>query len=146
MRNQLVKSLCPLLVGFAVVALALPTLAQERRAYGFRVQFGPDVQRLLRQAENHTSQFVAMLDERDRYGLSERARELESQLNMVGGDFNERSNYDRRSQIGTVLRVAGSINNAMRYRRVDFDVQRQWSMVRSDLNRLARVYNLRQIY
>jgi len=145
MRNQLVKSLCALLMGFALVALASPTLAQERRGYGFRVQFGTDVQRLLRQAENHTSQFVAMLDQRERYGLSERARELESQLNMVGGDFDERSNYDRRSQVATVLRVAESINNAMRYRRVDFDVQRQWSMVRSDLNRLARVYNLRQI-
>ncbi|HXI88436.1 MAG TPA: hypothetical protein VNO24_00345 [Blastocatellia bacterium] len=87
-----------------------------------------------------------MLDQRGQEGLSERARDLESQLNMVGGEFDQSSNYDRRSQVGTVLRVAESINNAMRYRRVDFDVQRQWSMVRYDLNRLARVYNLRQIY
>ena len=88
-----------------------------------------------------------MLDERDRYGLSARAQELESQLNMVGGEFDERSNYSRRSQVASVLRVAQSISNAMRYRRVGmgFDVQRQWLLVRSDLNRLARVYNLRQI-
>ena len=87
-----------------------------------------------------------MLDERGHEGLSARARDLESQLNMVGGEFDRNSYYDRRSQVGTVLRVAESINNAMRYRQVDFDVQRQWSMVRNDLNRLARVYNLRQIY
>jgi len=128
-----------------MAALASPTLAQERRGFGFRIQFGPDVERLVRQAEDHTSRFVAMLDERDRYGLSERARELQSQLNMVSGDFDERSNYGRRAQVATVIRVAQSINNAMRYRRVGFDVQRQWFLVRSDLNRLARVYNLRQI-
>ena len=64
---------------------------------------------------------------------------------MVGGDYDQGSNFNRRSQLGTVLRVAQSINNAMRYRRVGYDVQRQWSMVRSDLNRLARAYNLRQI-
>ena len=146
MRNRLLRSVCALLMCCAVVALASPGLAQERRDWGFRIQFGPDVERLVRQAENHTSQLTAMLDERGHEGLSARARDLESQLNMVGGEFNQSSYYDRRSQVATVLRVAESINNAMRYRRVDFDVQRQWSMVRNDLNRLARVYNLRQIY
>jgi hypothetical protein len=146
MRNQLLKSLCALLMGFALVSLASPGLAQERRDWGFRVQFGPDVQRLVRQAEDHTNQLTAMLDERGHEGLSARARDLENQLNMVGGEFGRYSYYDRRSQVATVLRVAESINNAMRYRRADFDVQRQWSMVRNDLNRLARVYDLRQIY
>jgi hypothetical protein len=145
MRNQLASSLCALLIGFALVALASSAPAQERRGFGFRVQFGPDVERMVRQAENHTGQFAAMLDQRGNSGLSERARDLESQLNMVSGEFDGESSYDRRSQVASVLRVAESINNALRYRRVDFDVQRQWSMVRSDLNRLARVYNLRQI-
>lgn len=145
MRNRLMKSMCALLMCCTMGALASPTLAQERRDYGFRVQFGPDLERLLRQAENHTRQFAAMLEETDRYGMSERARELERQLDMVGGSFEERSNYSRRSQVASVLRVAQSLSNAMRYRRVSFNVQRQWSLVRSDLNRLARVYNLRQI-
>jgi hypothetical protein len=153
MHNRLLKSLCALLMTCSMVALASPALAQQGRNFGFRVQFGPDVERLLRQAENHSAQFAAMLEQRERYGLSERAQELEQQLRMVGGDFERRSNYydrtsngyDRRSQVANVLRVAQSINNAMRYQRVDFDVQRQWSMVRSDLNRLARTYNLRQI-
>ena len=146
MRIRLMKSLCALLMCCSVGVLASPAFAQERRDFGFRIQFGPDVERLLRQTENHTRQFVAMLEERDRYGLSERAGELESQLNMVGGNFDESSNYSRRSQVASVLRVAQSLSNAMRYRRVSFGVQRQWSLVRSDLNRLARVYRLRQIY
>jgi len=120
-------------------------MAQDRD-WGFRIQFGPDVERLVRQAENHTNQLASMLEERDRGGLSERVRELESQLNMLNSDFNEDSNYGRRSQVSNVLRVAQSINNAMRYRRVDYDVQRQWAMVRSDLNRLARTYRLSMLY
>jgi len=146
MRNRLLKSLGMLLMCCAVLALASPGLAQERRDWGFRIQFGPDVERVVRQAENHTSQLTAMLDERGHEGLSARARDLESQLNMVSGEFDRWSQYDRRSQVASVLRVAESINNAMRYRRMDIDVQHQWSMVRMDLNRLAKVYNLRHIY
>ena len=150
MRNRLMKSICALSLCCAF-GVALPSVAVAQRDLGFRVQFGPnqfrpDVERLLRQTENHTRQFAAMLEERDRYGLSERARELQSQLDMVGGSFEERSNYSRRSQVASVLRVAQSLSNAMRARRVAVPVQRQWLLVRSDLNRLARVYNLRTIY
>ena len=137
MRNFLIKSLCALLMCSSVGVLASSANAQDRRDLGFRVQFGPDVERLLRQSE--------MLEERDRHGLGERARELESQLNMVGGNFDETSNYNRRAQVASVLRVAQSLSYAMRARRVGVQVQRQWLLVRSDLNRLARVYNLRQI-
>jgi hypothetical protein len=119
-------------------------MAQDRD-WGFRIQFGPNVERLVRQAENHTNQLVSMLEERNRPGLSERARELGSQLNMLNSDFDEGSNYGRRSQVASVLRVAQSINNAMRYRNVDYDIQRQWAMVRYDLNRLARTYHLPQM-
>ena len=128
-----------------LLALASPASAQDRN-WGFRIQFGPNIERLVRQAENQTSRLTQMLDERGFEGLAARSRDLESQLNMVGGEFNDSSFYNRRSQVASALRVAEDINRAMRYRRVDFGVERQWSMVRNDLNRLARAYNLRQIY
>lgn len=144
MHNRILKSFCALLVCCTVAALSPVTMAQDRD-WGFRIQFGPNIERLVRQAENNTNQLVAMLEQRDRVGLSERAQELQSQLNMLNSDFDEGSNYGRRSQVANVLRVAQSINNAMRYRGVDYDVQRQWAMVRSDLNRLARTYHLPMI-
>jgi hypothetical protein len=144
MRNSILKSLCALFACCAIATLSPVSLAQDRD-WGFRIQFGPDIERMVRQAENHTNQLVSMLEERERPGLSERARELGSQLNMLSGDFDEGSNYGRRSQVASVLRVGQSINNAMRYGRVDYDVQRQWTMVRFDLNRLARTYHLPQI-
>src|SRR6185295_3797078 len=146
MRNRLSKPLCALVMSCSMMALAMPAFGQQGRNPGFRVQFGPDVERLLHQAENDTSRFVALLEQRERYGLSERAQELERQLNMVGGEFEQRSNYyDRRSQVASVLRVAESLDRAMRYVSADNDVLRSWTMVRYDLNRLARAYSLRQI-
>ena len=102
------KSICTLLLCCSVAVLTVPSVAMAQRDIGFRAQFGPnqfrpDVERLLRQAENHTRQFAAILEARDREGLSERARELQSQLDMVGGSFDERSNYSRRSQVANVL-------------------------------------------
>ena len=145
MRNRILSSFCALLMCCAAVTLSSPAFSQVRE-WGARVQFRPDVERLVRQAGNRTNRFAAVLDERGLEGLSARARDLESQLNMVEQEFDESSRYGRRSQVASALRVAESINNAMRYRRVDSDVQRIWSMVRNDLNRLARVYNLRQLY
>jgi len=145
MRNHLLRSVCALLMCCAVIGLAAPSFAQDRD-WGFRVQFGPNIERLVRQAENQTNRLTAMLDDRGFEGLAARSRDLEGQLNMVSGEFNDSSFYNRRSQVASALRVAEDINRAMRFRRVDFVVQRQWSMVRNDLNRLARAYNLRQIY
>src|SRR4030095_13336160 len=118
MQNRLVKPLCALVISCSMISLAAPAFGQQGRNPYFRVQFGPDVERLLHQAENDTSRFVALLEQRERYRLSERAQELEQQLRMVGGEFERRSNfydrtsngYDRRSQIASVLRVGGGVH------------------------------------
>ena len=47
-----------------------------------------------------------------------------------------------RSHIASAVSTAREINREMRYRGVDYEVQREWSMLRSDLNSLARAYNL----
>ena len=146
MRNRLVRL-------FAVLALfatagAAPAFAQDR-PFDFRIQIGRGVntERLIQQAESHTSQLASMLEERDREGLASRVRQLESELNMADREFDRSSSYyDRRSSVANALDVANEINNVMRYRRVAWDVSRQWSLVRSDLNRLARALNLRQLY
>ncbi len=155
MRNRLLRSFVALTTCCLVLALASPSLAQWRDRYGDR-----DVDRLIRQAETHSNQFVAALERaRDRgfmervfgggerlNGLTARAHDLESQFNSLREEsYQSENSYDLRSGVANALSVAEDINRTMRYRRVNFDVERQWSMLRSDLNRLARVYNLRQL-
>ena len=154
MRKLTLKSFTALTVCCLVLAIASPSFAQRRgsgRAYA-RV----DVDRLIRQAENRSDQFVAMFDralDRSRLEgtiredrLNERAMQLENALNIVRQEFNRTSNpYSIRAQISNALNAAQSINTVMRNRNLHPAAERQWSLLRSDLNRLAAVYNLRQL-
>jgi hypothetical protein len=156
MRNGLLKSLSALTVCCLLMAAAAPSFAQSRGRIRSRGYTKASVDRLIRQAENRSDQFVAIFDrslDRSRFEgtlredrLNDRARELEAQLNIVRQEFNRASNYfDVRENVANALNAAQGINTVMRNRRLNAMVERQWLLLRSDLNRLASVYNLRQL-
>ena len=155
-NKRFVKSVLGLAVCSMVLALASPSFAQwreERRGNGTTRTY---MDRLIRQAENRSDQFVRVLDrdfDRVRWNdswredrLKVRAMDLERQLNIIRQQFDRANNpYMVRSHVVNAMNVAQSINNTMRNRNFDFRVERQWSMLRSDLNRLAAAFNVRQI-
>ena len=111
---------------------------------------------MIRQAENRSDQFVLIFDralDRSRFEgtiredrLNERALDLERQLNIVRQEFNRTRNYyEIRSHVANALNAASGINNVMRSRRLAPVAERQWILLRSDLNRLAAVFNLGQL-
>jgi hypothetical protein len=156
MLNLKLKSFAALTVCCLVLAVASPAFAQLRGPSRSRAYARASVDRLIRQAENRSDQFVAIFDralDRSRLEgtiredrLNERAFQLERELNMVRQEFNRTSNhYNIRLHVANAINVAQSINTVMRNRRLDARVERQWLLLRSDLNRLAAVYNLRQL-
>ena len=137
-----------------MLAVAAPSFAQYRGQYSNR----SNVERLVRQAAMHANQFAVAFDralDRSRLDdttreerLNERASELRGQLNNIRMQLNRRGDFvDVRSEVSSALDTAQRLNNVMRIRRVNFGfgVERQWAMVRSDLNRLASIYNLNQL-
>lgn len=153
MRNRLVKSIATLSVFCMALAIASPSFAQWR---GSRSYPRTDVDRLIRQAENRSDQFVRMFDRSlDRSRMDGRLREdrlneqaiyLERELNRVRQEFNRtRNHYEVRSHVSNALNAAQAINNVMQRQRLNPMVERQWILLRNDLNRLAAVYNLRQL-
>jgi len=154
MRDRLLKSLTALSMCCLMFALALPASAQFRIEIGR--PFSHDADRLVRQAEIDSGRFAATMDRAFRYdetnadtSVLDRARDLERQLNDVAQDMNRGSrSYEVRSDLATALRIAADLNSDMRYHRTafGFGVDRDWLQVRSDLNRLARMYNLSEIY
>jgi hypothetical protein len=159
MYDRLLKSFAALTVCCLMLALASPGLAQWRDRYG-QDRYGDgrmNVGWLIRQAENRSDQFATTLERTRGRGLFERvfnredgltarARDLENQLNLVRQEFyRSGTSGELRSQIASALSVGQNINNAMRYRRVDYGAERQWMLLRSDLNRLARAFDLAQI-
>ena len=163
MRNRLLRSFVALTTLCLALAMASPSLAQwpdryrdDERGYG---RFN-NVDRLIRQAENRSDQFVMSLEQRNSRsflsrilgdeerlgGLRARARDLERQLNMLREEsFRSGNDYRLRSSVANVLSVAEDINRRMYYRELNPVAERQWSMLKSDLNSLARAYNLRQL-
>lgn len=153
MRNSLKKSFGALMMCCMVLALAAPSFAQWRGSSRYNRVY---VDRLIRQAESRSNQFVMIFDRalddsrlngsirEDR--LNEKASELESRLNIVRQEFN-RSNdhWAIRSQISGAIDAGQSINTVMRRRNLTPAAERQWSMLKSELNRLASVYGLRQL-
>ena len=157
MGNRLLKSFTALTMCCLMLALALPAAGQFRIEIGR--PFGDSAHRVARQTEVDSGRFAATVDRAFDAGrfdettgdtrLNERARDLERQLSIVSQDLDRGSrNYEVRSDLANALRIAEDINNDMRYHRTafGFGVDREWSQVRSDLNRLARMYNLRQVY
>jgi hypothetical protein len=156
MRNSKIKSIAGVMACCLVLAIASPVFAQSR-GYGYGNRNRTNVERLIRQAENRSDQFVRTFDlalDRSRFDgrlredrLNERALELERHLNMarqaVAGVNN--NHFYARSHIANAINVAQGINTVMRNRRLMPQSERQWVLLRSDLNRLAAIYNLRQL-
>jgi len=153
MRNSLKKSFGALMMCCMVLALAAPSFAQWRGSSRYN---RGSIDRLIRQAESRSNQFVAVFDralDRSRLEgtiredrLNERAAELERQLNVAREELNRSTNHWAiRSSISNALDVGQAINTVMRRRNLTPNAERQWMMLRSDLNRLAMAYGLRQM-
>ena len=155
-KNRFLKATIGLATSLMVLVLASTSFAQGRYGTPGRGYSRMQVDRLIRQAENRSDQFVRMFDRalddsrldgrfrEDR--LNVQAMQLERHLNIIRQQFNRTNNhYLIRSHIANAMNSAQSINIAMRNRRFNPMVERQWTLLRSDLNRLAAVYNIRQI-
>ena len=153
MHNSLKRSFGAVMMCCMVLALAAPSFAQWRGSSRYN---RGSIDRLIRQAESRSNQFVAVFDralDRSRLEgtiredrLNERAAELERQLNVARGELDRSTNHWAiRSAISNALNVAQNINTVMRRRQLTPNAERQWMLLKSDMNRLAAAYGLRQL-
>lgn len=152
------RSLFSFVTVLAVCSIALPSasLAQRRGPYRDGGYTRADVNSLIRRVEESSDAFVKIFDDaldkstmdgsRKEDRLNDRAKDLEKQLDQVREEFDRREDYrDVRENVSKALSAAEAINKAVRNRRLNYQVQRQWGLLRSELNRLGRVYNLRSL-
>ena len=101
-----------------------------------------DFKRSLRMALDRSS----LNDTRREDELNRDASRLERAMNRVRESWNFEHNPSRtRRSVGEAIAVGQDINRTMVRRRLNPEVQRQWDIVRSDLNRLAEVFELPRI-
>lgn len=140
-----------------LAALAAPSFAQRRGndSWGNNGRRA-EVNNLIRRVEQRSDVFVRLFDRAldnsamdgtiREERLNERARELARQLDIVRTEFDRHQNFmDIRDNVSQAVNQADQINNVVRNRRLNPRVKQQWSMLRSELNRLALVYRLRPL-
>lgn len=141
---------------FSFLALALlmtaPTLAQGRHRGKFYSK--SDVDRIIKRVEDRSDAFQKMIDRnldhsrlngtRREDNINDQVKELERALDELRREFNRRDTFmETRREVQEVMREADEINALMRRVRFGANVEREWALVRSDLNKLAGVYELR---
>ena len=136
----------------SVCALNSDANAQNRRNNLARAQ----VDRLIRSVEERVDRFVVQFDyaldnsrlnnTRREDNLNRRARDLEAATDELRREFDRNdSRRENSAEVRKCLNIASDINVAMRNRRLNQATERNWAAVRTELNALARAYNLPQI-
>lgn len=156
MRKNVSRLIMAAIALFMVAVVSAPAEAQYGRRYRSRGYSKAQVEQIIRRLENQSDRFVRSFDralDNSRAdgtmredNLNQRARDLENSLDVLRREFDRTDRYqDTRSQVSNVLSVAEDINRAVRNRRLRGNTERLWAQVRSELNSLAAVYNLRAL-
>ena len=168
MKRLLITSSSLLLAFLFLVASAPTTSAQSRYNYpqyrqdnrwdndGYRGYRRTSLAQMIARVENRSNTFVRVFDRaldssrfegtfrEDR--LNFRAAELEQSVNRLERTFNATRDYNAvRYELQRTMNIAQGISTVMRRRNLDPVAERQWALLRQDLNTLARAFNVRQV-
>jgi hypothetical protein len=112
-----------------------------------------DVERIIKRVETRSDSFARLVDRSlDRGALdgtraedriNDQIKDLERALDELRSEFDRSDGWRAtRSEVQMVLRESDEINHIVRNRRLSSRIEREWAAVRSDLNRLAGIYDL----
>ncbi|MGB9178218.1 MAG: hypothetical protein WCB68_03145 [Pyrinomonadaceae bacterium] len=157
MRNHMRRFFVTIIALCAFFILCVPASeAQRRRGPRARGYTRAEVNEIIKRVENRSDEFVKLFDRaldrskldgtkrEDR--LNERARDLEKALDDLRREFDRKESYlETRPEVSRALNKADEINKVMRRRRMGGETERQWMLLRAELNTLADVYNLQPL-
>jgi hypothetical protein len=135
------------------VVLLGPASAEAQGRYRGRYYTKSDADRIIKRVEDRSDSFKKRVDRsldrgvldgtRAEDRINDRVKDLERALDELRSEFNRAQNWRQtRSQVEAVLRQASAVNVIFRDRRLKHEVERDWVVLRSDLNKLAGIYDL----
>jgi hypothetical protein len=150
-----VFSLTLAMVG-VLLCLGMGSEARSREKYVSKDYTKADVERIIKRVEERSDEFRKVVDRTlDRSALNgtnredninQQVKELENAIDTLRHDFDRANTWaETRSQVQRVMNEADEVNALVRRGRWKRGgaVKSEWALVRSDLNKLAAVYNLR---
>ncbi|MCA1624569.1 MAG: hypothetical protein LC768_10230 [Acidobacteria bacterium] len=155
--KTLKKSITALFL-FVAVAMTVFVFNTQANAQYTRVRSNNNlskaqVERILRRVEERTDRFVALFNDsldnsrlnnsNRENNLNRRARDLESATDELRREFDRSDRWiENQDEVRRTLNIASDINVAMRNRRLGGATERTWNLLKTELNALARAFNL----
>jgi hypothetical protein len=154
MRRLFVGAIIGFGVFTLVLAIAAPATAQGR--YRGRHYSKAEVERIIKRVEDRSDTFKKHVDEsldrgvldgtRAEDRINDQIKDFEKALDELRGEFDRRDNWlEVRENVVKVINEADDVNAIFRARSLRARVEAEWVALRSDINRLAGVYNVRRL-
>jgi len=145
-----------LLVAGTIALVSTTASAQGTHRGNFYTK--ADVERIIKRVEDRSDAFRRVVDRSLDSGalngtnrednINQQVKELETAIDTLRRDFDRAQTWqETRAQVLRVIDEADEVNAIVRrgrWRRGG-PVKSEWNLVRNDLNRLAGIYNLRQL-
>lgn len=155
MKRSFITAMGLCIAGVAAISLSSVAVAQGTGPGG-RFYTKAEVEVIIKRVEERSDSFREVIDRSlDRSTLNgtnredninQQVKELENAIDKLRDEFDRAQTWqETRNQVGRVLNEADEVNVIMRrgrWRRGNV-VKTEWALVRSDLNKLFGIYNLR---
>lgn len=152
MKRSLITTMGLLVACTATICWS--SIAAAQGTAGGRFYTKADVERIIKRVEERSDSFRKVIDNSlDRSALdgtnredniNKQVKELENAIDKLRHDFDRAQTWqETREQVQRVLNEADEVNAMMRRWRRGGPVKSEWVLVRSDLNKLFGIYNLR---
>jgi len=121
-----------------------------------RVYTKGDVERIIKRVEDRSDSFRKIVDRsldrsaldgtRREDNINEQVKQFEKTLDDLRSEFNRHDRWlETRHQVERVMREAEDVNAIVRRHVLRPVIEREWALLRADINRLAGVYDLRTL-
>jgi hypothetical protein len=148
MRRIGTMALCCLML---IIATPWPGQAQGRHRGRFYTK--ADVERIIKRVEDRSDSFTRLVDRSLDRGvldgtnvedrINEHVKEFERALDSLRSEFDRHDRWqETRSHVNRVLDEAEDVNSIVRNRRLRPEIEREWTLLRVEINKLAGVYDL----
>jgi hypothetical protein len=154
MSKLLARSIIGLGIFTLVFSLAAVANAQGRHR-GHRYSKS-DVERIIKRVETRSDSFRKHVDDsldngvldgtRAEDRINDQIKDLEKALDELRNEFDRHDDWlDVRENVVKVINQADEVNAIFRNRSLRAKVEAEWLALKSDINRLAGIYNVRRL-
>ena len=154
MRRFTMTFLFALPISCLLLIMSGPATANGQGRYRGRIYTKGDVERIIKRVEDRSDSFRDLVDKRlDRSALdgtrredniNEQVKQFEKALDELRSEFSRQDRWlETRHHVERVMSEAEDVNVIVRRHSLRPVIEREWALLRSDINKLAGVYDLR---